>query len=228
MMSTAVPYQRRVMKCFLKWGHSLLKVLVVCCLAGLAGCGNFLWDSFSSRGFLTPPTQNLGASLNSSAADQEPHYSYDGRYLVFSSDRLAQRSIYLYDVQQRRLINLPGLNQPNTMQEQPDISADGRYIVYISEQLGKPDVFVYDRQALESERITENILAEVRHPTISGNGRFIAFESNRSGQWDIEIYDRGANIELSLPTGSSAPATPSKTSKPAESRNDAASSKPTN
>jgi len=188
-------------------------------MAGLVGCSNSLWDSFSSRGFLTPPTQNFGAALNSSAADQEPGYSYDGRYLVFTSDRLAQRSIYLYDVQQRRLINLPGLNQPNTLQEQPDISADGRYIVYISEQLGKPDVFVYDRQTFQSERITENILGEVRHPTISGNGRFIAFESSRSGQWDIEIYDRGAGIELSLPTGSSAPVKPPETSTPASPEN---------
>ena len=209
------------MKCFLSWRYPLLNVLVVCLITGLVGCGDSPWDGFSSRGFLTPPTQSFGAALNSSAADQEPRYSYDGRYLVFSSDRLAQRSIYLYNVQQRRLIDLPGLNQPNTLQEQPDISADGRYIVYISEQLGKPDVFVYDRQTLQAERITENILGEVRHPTISGNGRFIAFESNRSGQWDIEIYDRGAAIELSLPTGSSAPAASPETSTPASPENPA-------
>jgi Tol biopolymer transport system component len=199
------------MKYVPSWSHLLLTVLAVCLIAGLGGCG---LDTFGSRGFLTPPTQSLGATLNSSAADQEPRYSYDGRYLVFASDRLAQRSIYLYDVQQRRLLDLPGLNQPNSLQEQPDISADGRYIVYISEQLGKPDVFVYDRQTLQAERITENIFWEVRHPTISGNGRFIAFESNRSGQWDIEIYDRGASIELSLPTGSSAPVAPPKASPP--------------
>jgi len=215
MTLTAVLSQRLVMKYFPNWsGNFLLKVLAVCLILGLGGCLNSLWDGFSSRGFLTPPTQSVGAALNSSAADQEPRYSYDGRYLVFSSDRLAQRSIYLYDVQQRRLLDLPGLNQPNSLQEQPDISADGRYIVYISEQLGKPDVFVYDRQTLQAERITENIFWEVRHPTISGNGRFIAFESNRSGQWDIEIYDRGASIELSLPTGSSAPVAPPKASPP--------------
>ncbi|HBL13021.1 MAG TPA: biopolymer transporter, partial [Cyanobacteria bacterium UBA11162] len=74
------------------------------------------------------------------------------------SDRLSQRSIFLYDVQRRRLIDLPGLNQLNVLQEQPDISADGRYIVYISEQFGKPDVFVYDRQTFKAERITKDIL----------------------------------------------------------------------
>ena len=204
-MSTAALYRPRMMKCCPSWDYAFLKVLAVCLTIGLVSCGGSFWDGFGSRGFVTPPTQNLGASLNSSAADQEPSYSYDGRYLVFASDRLAQRSIYLYDMQQRRLVDLPGLNQPNTLQEQPDISADGRYIVYISEQLGKPDVFVYDRQTFEAKRLTENILAEVRHPTISGNGRFVAFESNRSGQWNIEIYDRGTGVELSLPTGSAAP-----------------------
>lgn len=192
------------MKCCPSWNHAFLKVLALCLTIGLASCGGSLWDGFGSGGFVTPPTQNLGASLNSSATDQEPSYSYDGRYLVFASDRLAQRSIYLYDMQQRRLVDLPGLNQPNTLQEQPDISADGRYIVYISEQLGKPDVFVYDRQTFEAKRLTENILAEVRHPAISGNGRFVAFESNRSGQWNIEIYDRGTGVDLSLPNGSAA------------------------
>jgi len=177
------------------------------CLLALVGC--------RESGYLTPPTQSLGATLNSSAADQQPRYSYDGRYLVFTSDRQQGRGIFLYDVQQRRLIDLPGLNQPKTIQEQPDISADGRYIVYISEQLSKPDVFVYDRQTLTSQVITENILGGVRNPTISGNGRFIAFESNRSGQWNIEIYDRGSSVELSLPSRSSAPVASPDQSEPA-------------
>ena len=190
---------------------SSLIFLVFCILAGLGGCRD--------PGFLTPPTQSLGATLNSLVADGEPRFSYDGRYLVFSSDRFAGRGIFLYDVQNRRLIDLPGIKQPSAIQDQPDISADGRYIVYISEERGKPDVFVYDRQSMRSEAITENILTEVRHPTISGNGRFVAFESNRSGQWDIEIYDRGSDVEPSLPNPQSpavaptaAPASPKPTS----------------
>jgi Tol biopolymer transport system component len=175
----------------------LLEVLVVCLLVGLGGCGD--------RGFLTPPPQIIGATLNSLSAEQEPRFSYDGRYLVFTSDREVHRGVFLYDVQNRYLINLPGLNHPNSIQDQSDISADGRYIVYVSEERGKPDVFIYDRQTANSQVITDNILGEVRHPTISGNGRFVAFESNRSGQWDIEIYDRGLDIQLSLPTGQPTP-----------------------
>ena len=169
----------------------------MCLLVGLGGCGD--------HGFLTPPPQIIGATLNSLSAEQEARFSYDGRYLVFTSDRQAHRGVFLYDVQNHYLINLLGLNHPNSIQDQADISADGRYIVYVSQERGKPDVFVYDRQTVSAQVITDNILGEVRHPTISGNGRFVAFESNRSGQWDIEIYDRGLNIQLSLPTGQSTP-----------------------
>ncbi len=195
-MSIAVLYPSLIIppvtiKCFLNQKQLFLKVLSVGFIVGLSSCGD--------SGFVTPPTQNLGATLNTIGAEQNPRFSYDGRYLVFAGDRQAKRSIFVYDRQRRVLLSLPGLNQPGSIQDQPDISADGRYIVYVSEQQGKPDIFVYDRLTLRSENITRNFLGEVRHPTISGNGRFVAFETNRSGQWDIEIYDRGLDTELSLP-----------------------------
>ncbi|ACK68070.1 WD40 domain protein beta Propeller [Rippkaea orientalis PCC 8801] len=149
--------------------------------------------------FITPPTLELGSALNSRSAEEFPRFSYDGRYLVFASDRQGQRGIWLYDRLNNRLLPLPGINQPGTRQDQPDISSDGRYIVYVSEQEGKPDIFLYDRFTFQREQITKNWLGEVRHPTISGNGRLIAFEANRQGQWDLVIYDRGLNTPLSVP-----------------------------
>ncbi|NJL00016.1 MAG: TolB family protein [Spirulinaceae cyanobacterium SM2_1_0] len=173
---------------FESWrGVAIASVLAL----GLLGC--------SDRGYVTPPPQATNATLNSRRADQHPRLSYNGRYLVFASDRRNQRHIFVYDQQRRQLLTLPGLNQPGTLHDQPDISADGRYIVYVSEQLGKPDIFIYDRQTLSATPITRDLLGEVRHPTISGDGRFVAFETNRSGQWDIEIYDRGAGVGRSLP-----------------------------
>ena len=156
-------------------------------------------SSCRESGYITPPVVSLGSSLNSKAAEIQPHFSHDGHYLVFSSDRQKSRNVFLYDMRNRRLLPLPGLNQLQSMQSQPAISADGRYIVYVSEQLGKPDIFFYDRITRESKNITKNFLGQVRNPTISGNGRFIAFEGNRSGQWDLEIYDRGLGTQLSLP-----------------------------
>jgi Tol biopolymer transport system component len=151
---------------------------------------------------ITPPPQALGNSLNSLHAEQFPRFNYDGRYLVFASDRRGQREIYLYDRIRGQLQPLPGLNRPSTWQDQPDISADGRYIVYLSEQTGKPDIWLYDRQTFTPKNLTENWLGEARHPSISGNGRFITFESNRNGQWDVVLLDRGTGIDLSLPAPS--------------------------
>lgn len=168
-----------------------LNLLAIVVLSGLSGCGD--------SSLVTPPPENFASSLNTTSAEQNPRFSYDGRYLVLASDRQAQRTIWLYDLQNRRLVPLPGLNQRGILQDQPDISADGRYIVYVSEESGKPDIFLYDRQTLQTKNISKNWLGEVRQPTISGNGRFIAFESNRTGQWDIAIYDRGSSVELSLP-----------------------------
>lgn len=161
----------------------------------------FLGSCQSSR-YITPGTQAINATLNSLSAERDANFSYNGRYLVYTSDRSTKRSVYLYDLQQRRLIPLPGLNQPGSMQSQADISADGRYLVYCSEQLGKSDIYLYDRTTAKSENITRNFIGEVRHPSISGNGRLISFEGNRSGQWDIEIYDRGTGINLSTPQNS--------------------------
>jgi Tol biopolymer transport system component len=141
----------------------------------------------------------MGTALNSQNREENPQFSYDGRYLVFTSDRSNKRSIFLYDTQNRSLVPLPGLNQTGSVQEQPDVSANGRFLVYVSEQEGKPDIFLYDRETLTAKNITKNMLVPVRNPSISGNGRFIAFESNRRGQWNIEIYDRGMETDLNLP-----------------------------
>lgn len=177
------------MKWYLK--ARLAKLVLTTITVGLSSCQN--------SGYITPATQTINATLNSSSAEGNARFSHDGRYLIYTSDRHSKQSVYLYDLRSRRLIPLPGLNQPGSVQSQADISADGRYIVYLSEQLGKPDIFLYDRLTAKSQNITKNFIGEVRNPSISGNGRFISFEGNRAGQWDVEIYDRGLDIDLSLP-----------------------------
>jgi Tol biopolymer transport system component len=171
--------------------QGIRKLMAIALVLGLSSC--------QETGFIAPLPQDLGSSLNTTRNEQNSRLSYDGRYLVFASDRGKQRGIWLYDLVARRLVPLPGVNQPNNFQDQPDISADGRYLVYVSEQSGKSDIWFYDRQSFEAKNITQNLPGEVRRPSISGNGRFISFETNRSGQWDLVIYDRGVNLEISLP-----------------------------
>ena len=53
-------------------------------------------------GYITPPVVNLGSSLNTKAAEMQPHFSHDGHYLVFTSDRKKFRNVFLYDFPNRR------------------------------------------------------------------------------------------------------------------------------
>jgi len=132
--------------------------------------------------------------LNSLTPDRYPSYSSDGRYLAFASDRNQQRDIFLYDLQQKQLINLPNLNRFDSSQDQPALSGDGRFLAYISNERGKSDILVYDRQQERSQLLTADIRGSVRQPTITGDGRYVAYETSNLGQWHIALIDRGAKF----------------------------------
>lgn len=144
-------------------------------LAVISGCNSAL---------LTQP-EIIPGGINSNSAEEYPAYSNDGRYLAFASDRWGQRDIFLYDLENRKLVSLPNLNRRNSSQDQPALSADGRYIVYVSTERGKTDILVYDRQKQKSELLTANIKGSAQHPTISGDGSQVAFQTSELGQWKI-------------------------------------------
>jgi Tol biopolymer transport system component len=156
------------------------KILLVFLTLTMGGCSNAL--------FISPQIPTGG--LNSQAPDESPAYSSDGRYLAFASDRNGNRDIYLFDLQQRRLVSLPNLNRRDSSQEQPALSADGRYIVYVSNERGKTDIMVYDRNAQRSQLLSANVRGTVSHPTISGDGQKVAFQTSQFGQWNIAIVER--------------------------------------
>ena len=149
-------------------------------LLNLSACSSAIFTSI----------QIPSGGINSNFADESPAYSSDGNYLAFASDRKGSRDIFLYDLQKRSLVSLPGLNHRNSSQDQPALSADGRYIVYVSTERGKSDIWVYDRQTRRSKLLSVNVKGSVRSPTISGDGRLIAFESSEMGQWKIAIVEQ--------------------------------------
>ncbi len=155
----------------------------------LNGCGGVQLLPF--------PFDPGGRSLNSPFSDLSPRIA--GRYLVFVSDRRGSQDVYLYDIVEQRLLDLPGLNSLDLMASSPGISDNGRYIVFAGSRQGITGIYLYDRDFRQLRNLTENIRAEVRNPTISADGATIAFESNARGQWDILLYNR-AGQPLGVPT----------------------------
>ncbi|NJN73378.1 MAG: TolB family protein [Limnothrix sp. RL_2_0] len=140
-------------------------------------------------------------SLNSRFHDEQPALSGDGRWLVFVSNRHGTSEILFYDLDQKKFIELPNLNQKGAIHESPSVSRTGRYIAYLSSPQGKPDIILYDRATKRSDILTQGYRHWVRNPHISPDGRYVVFESARRGQWDIEVMDRGEYVELDLPDG---------------------------
>ncbi|MBE9242140.1 TolB family protein [Synechocystis salina LEGE 00031] len=143
----------------------------------------------------------LDQSLNSRFNDEQPSLSGDGRWLALVSNRNGTREILVYDLRNNQLVNLPGLNQANTIAESPSLSRTGRYLVYLSSIQGRPDIALYDRLTKKTDLLTLNYRQWVRNPKISPDGRYIVFETAKRGQWDIEILDRGPQIELDIAEG---------------------------
>jgi Tol biopolymer transport system component len=144
----------------------------------------------SSCGQFNSLPQIIAGGLNSQRADEFPAYSSDGRYLAFASDRNRSRDVFLYDLQQKRLVDLPNLNRRDSSQDQPALSADGRFIAYVSNERGKTDILVYDRQIQRSQLLTGGVRGSVRHPSIRGDGGYVAYETSQLGQWHIAIVAR--------------------------------------
>ncbi|MEM8638633.1 MAG: Tol biopolymer transporter periplasmic protein [Cyanobacteria bacterium P01_G01_bin.54] len=129
-----------------------------------------------------------GRGVNSPASELSPQFI--GQYLVFVSDRNGSHDVYLYDLEARKLIDLPGLNSLTSSAADPSISEAGRYIVYTASRLGMTDIYLYDRDTGLNRNLTEGLAAQVRRPVISADGSRIAFEANREGQWDVLVVER--------------------------------------
>lgn len=149
--------------------------------------GSFLGGCTGAR-LVNIPFDPGGRSLNSPFAEMNPAIS--GRFIAFSSDRRGSQDIYLYDMVDRRLIELPGLNAIDMITTHPVVSENGRFIAFAATRQGQSGIYLYDRDTRQLRNLTENLRAEVRNPSISADGNIIAFESSANGQWDILLYNR--------------------------------------
>ncbi|MEM1368118.1 MAG: biopolymer transporter Tol [Cyanobacteria bacterium P01_H01_bin.15] len=140
-------------------------------------------------------------TLNSFYYDGEPSLSGDGRWLAFVSERTGRSELRLYDLRNRRFVDLPQLADDSAIAQSPSLSRTGRYLAYLANRDGRPQIILIDRITRESTILTKNYRGWLRNPQLSPDGRYVWFETSRRGQWDIEMLDRGPDIEPDLPEG---------------------------
>ncbi|NJP09011.1 MAG: TolB family protein [Leptolyngbyaceae cyanobacterium RU_5_1] len=145
------------------------------------------------------PIPTASVELDSRNNDEQPALSGNGRFLAFVSNREGTRSIFIYDLKERRYVYLPRLNRRDAIAESPSLSYTGRYIAYIASDSARPEIELYDRATQRAQILTMGYRGWFRNPKISPDGRYIVFETGARGQWDIEVLDRGANVELDIP-----------------------------
>jgi hypothetical protein len=128
--------------------------------------------------------------MNSGAA-----FSPDGRYLAFAAQTGGRDALYIYDVEEARVLKqlrfeLNGLTAPSW-------SPDGRRIVFSGMVGGLSDLFITDLNG-KLERLTRDRHAALM-PSWSPDGRSIAFTTDRGpaadmvqlsyGNYRIALYD---------------------------------------
>ena len=108
-------------------------------------------------------TKNLIQLTNDVYSDYQPNYSRDGRYIVFSTDRLALESdsrsvdipmnLALYEVASGKIQNIdvfPGANNLN-----PQFSTNGTAVFFLSNSDGFRNLYRYHLSSNTVERLTD-------------------------------------------------------------------------
>ncbi len=130
---------------------------------------------------LASPAADLTAlrQFESSFDEWTPHYSPDGRHLVFASTRSGAAEIWLAQADganARQMTTMGG-----ALCTDPQWSPDGRQIVFSSTKAGSLDLYLLDPATATTRRLTTDAGGEAR-PRWSRDGRWIYFSKRREGQ----------------------------------------------
>ena len=139
-----------------------------------------------------------------------PSLSADGKVLAFAAWNRPMAGtrwqVLLYDIAEKRLADIPGLNQGSYDQRMPAISGDGKWIAYSTnarEGAGQTDIFLFDREQKKVQMLPElNSKNSDNEPSLSADGKLLAFVSERPGGMggrDVLLFDRSVNKFVALP-----------------------------
>jgi Tol biopolymer transport system component len=125
------------------------------------------------------PTQAPVKLIASSASDNNPTYSPDGRRIAFSSDRSGAENIWVCDSDGANPVQLTSFESHTGT---PRWSPDGRHLVFDSLEAGDWNVYVIDAEGGKPRRLTPEPSSDENRGTWSRDGRFVYFDSDRSAR----------------------------------------------
>jgi Tol biopolymer transport system component len=152
---------------------------------------------------------SIGTPRPIASAEGHPTLSHDGRWCAFTSEIENQTGrIALWDLKEKKLVEMPAINDTPNAQMGPSCTADGNLLAFTA--WNRPGaaqgwhVFLYDRPAkklLDLPNLNGQD-ADDRGAVLSADGRWLAFVSNRKGGvglTDIYLYDRREGKLVDLP-----------------------------
>lgn len=119
--------------------------------------------------------------ISSTRQDAAPHYSPDGKRIVFESTRSGDSEIWICDSEGSNLVQLTNLG---TESGTPRWSPDGLHVAFDSLAAGQWNICVVGVEGGPVRRLTSEPSDDVR-PSWSRDGRWVYFSSTRSGDYQV-------------------------------------------
>src|SRR5262245_55093643 len=126
--------------------------------------------------------QPLASLIVSTAHENSPRYSQDGKRIAFVSNRSGSDEIWVCDSDGENPIRLTSFRGP--LAGSPSWSPDGKQIVFDCRPEGNADLYLVSAEGGQSRILTTDPAEDIV-PSWSRDGRWIYFTSNRSGRLQI-------------------------------------------
>jgi len=151
---------------------------VVASLTAL-GRGRLVFDSVEQVEELREIDLVRGTSrqvTRSLAADRQPAYSPDGRWIVFSSNRTGNLDLWLFD---RQSGELRQLTDDATQDWDPGFTPDGRRVLFSSGRGGNLEIWSIDLDGSNARQVSADGV-DAENPTMTPDGRWIVYTSGNA------------------------------------------------